>query len=105
MNTFRIPGLLLACLAASAAPLAFAQNFARGQELFEDHCQACHEEFDRPEARHMRNLEELRSRIDAWAAHTNAGWKKEDVDDVLFYLNKSFYRFDQKSLKLGAGGK
>ncbi len=96
-----IPGLLLGCFLACSAPSALAQNFQRGQELFEDHCQACHNDFDRPDTRHMRSLEELRARIDAWAVHTNAGWRKAEVDDVLFYLNKSFYRFEQKPLKLG----
>lgn len=97
--------LIAACLAASAVSSAHAQNFARGQELFEDHCQVCHEEFDRAEARHMRNPEELRARIQAWAAHTNVDWKKEDIEDVLFYLDKSFYRFGAKPLKLGASVK
>ncbi|SMF95527.1 hypothetical protein SAMN02949497_2892 [Methylomagnum ishizawai] len=97
-------GLIIACFFAAWTPSpASAQNFARGQELFEDHCQACHEDFNRPEVRHLGSAEELRARIEAWATHTNTGWKKEDVEDVLFYLDRSFYRFGQKPLKLGAG--
>lgn len=95
-------GLIVACFAAWGISPASAQNFARGQELFEDHCQACHEDFERPEVRHLRSAKELRARIEAWAAHTNTGWKQEDIEDVLFYLDRSFYRFDKKPLKLGA---
>lgn len=91
-------GLLLGCLWAGGVPVAQAQNFQRGQELFEDHCRACHNDFDRPESRHMRSLDELQQKIEGWATHTNVGWSKAEVGDVLFYLNKSFYRFAQKTL-------
>jgi mono/diheme cytochrome c family protein len=90
-------GVLFALLALSA-PGIQAQNFERGQKLFENHCQACHTDMHRPESRHLHSLAELRKRIDAWALHTNTGWQKDDVDDVLFYLNQSFYKFPEKPL-------
>jgi mono/diheme cytochrome c family protein len=91
-------GLLLAGLATGTQALAQPRNFQRGQELFEHHCQACHYDFNRADTRHVRSLEELRQKIEGWAVHTNAGWRKGEVDDVLFYLNKSFYRFEQKAM-------
>ncbi|CAL1239599.1 c-type cytochrome [Candidatus Methylocalor cossyra] len=88
--------IILPCLLA--APAVFGQNFARGQELFEDQCQACHDDFSRPDSRHLRSVEELRKRIEAWATHTNSGWTKSEVDDVLYFLNRNFYRFDRQAL-------
>jgi mono/diheme cytochrome c family protein len=75
-----------------------AQNFGRGQELYEDHCQACHEDLMHEKNRKLKSLTELRDRVQAWATHTGNPWTREEVDDVLYYLNKSFYRFDQKAL-------
>ena len=75
-----------------------AQNFGRGEELYEDHCQACHEDLMHEKNRKLKSLTELRDRVQAWATHTGNPWTREEVDDVLYYLNKSFYRFDQKAL-------
>ena len=90
--------LLAGLLGASSAALAQAPNFQRGQELFGHHCMACHNDFSSAKSRHLRSLEELRQRIDAWAVHTNLDWRKGEVEDVLYYLNKSFYHFEQKAL-------
>jgi mono/diheme cytochrome c family protein len=94
----KIAGLLASCLIAFAAPSALAENFARGNELYEDHCQSCHEDLMHAENRHLKSLDELRKRIDAWATHTGNDWNKDEIDDVLYYLNKRFYKFEQKAL-------
>jgi hypothetical protein len=88
-------GSLLLMLAVLAAFPCRAENFQRGQELYEDHCQACHEELMHAQRRKVKTPEELRKRIEAWAAHAGADWKQSEVDDVLYFLNRSFYRFDQ----------
>jgi hypothetical protein len=46
----------------------------------------------------LKTLDALRGRIQDWASHTGNLWTREDVNDVLYYLNKSFYGFDQKPL-------
>lgn len=94
MNSGRLSlcGLLLLALPVHA------QNFQRGQELFEHHCLACHHDFERTDSRHVRSLAELRRKIEAWASHTNVGWRKTEIGDVLYYINKSFYHFPQKTL-------
>ena len=33
-----------------------------------------------------------------WASHTGNTWSYEEIEDVLYYLNKSFYGFDQQRL-------
>lgn len=90
--------LVLFALLALSPAWAAAQNFARGQELFQHHCQACHEDLHEARHRHAKDLDELRKRIEGWATHTNAGWQKDEVNDVLFYLNQSFYKFPEQRL-------
>lgn len=89
---------LIASLALTASAPAHAENFARGQELYDHHCQSCHEDLMHARNRKLKTLDALRSRIRDWASHTGNTWSAEDVDDVLYYLNKSFYHFDQKPL-------
>ena len=88
---------VLAALTVAAVP-ANAQNLVRGQDLFQHHCQACHADFHKPETRHVTSLEELRKRVEGWAVHTGTTWKTEEIDDVLFYLNRMFYKFPEKAL-------
>lgn len=86
-------GILLALSAGPSA--AQAENFTRGHDLYTLQCQSCHEDLMHERNRKLKNLAQLRKRIEDWAAHTGNTWTREDIDDVLYYLNKSFYRFDQ----------
>ena len=88
--------LLISALGLSSATQA--QNFARGQELYNQQCQSCHEDLMHARNRKLKTLNGLRSRIQDWSSHSGNSWKAEEIDDVLYYLNKSFYHFDQKPL-------
>lgn len=90
--------LMLFALLALSPAWASAQNFARGQELFQHHCQACHEDLHEARHRHAKDPGELRKRVEGWATHTNTGWQKDEVNDVLFYLNQSFYKFPKQRI-------
>lgn len=97
MRTVKTLGLALALSALAANP-AQAQNFERGQELFQHHCHVCHGDlsFAAKEGK-VKSLAELRKRIAAWASHTGADWETSEVIDVAYYMDKSFYHFkDQK---------
>jgi mono/diheme cytochrome c family protein len=91
-------GFLLATFALLPYPAAHAQNFGRGQELFEHQCQACHDDMHEPSRRKAKSLDELKKRVEAWSTHTGAHWTKSEVGDVLYFLNKSFYKFPHKAL-------
>jgi mono/diheme cytochrome c family protein len=91
-------GLSLPLAAMAFCPPVLAENFARGQELYNHHCQSCHEDLLHARNRKLKTLDALRDRIRAWAVHSGAPWTEEEINDVLYYLNKSFYRFDQKPL-------
>lgn len=100
--TLRFSKSLIAVLVTHALWLfpnqAGAQNPGRGQELFEHHCQSCHFDFHERRDRHVKSLSELKSRITAWSTHTSTEWGDDEVEDVLRYLNSSFYKFPEKTL-------
>lgn len=96
-SVFVIPYLAIAGM-TGVTGLAHAQNFGRGEDLYNQQCQSCHEDLMHERNRRLKSLDALRKRIEDWASHTGNSWKREDIDDVLYYLNKSFYHFDQKPL-------
>jgi len=79
-------------LAGLPSPPAQAENFERGQSLFEDQCRGCHGDlrFADQESK-VKTLEALRKKIAGWADHSGTEWGSSEVDDVLLYMNKSFY--------------
>ncbi len=66
----------------------------RGQLLYENHCQVCHEEWvhdgDRSK---VTSLNEVRRRVAAWSQHSGLDWSDEEIADVADYLNRMFYKF------------
>lgn len=92
MSNMRIQAWIAVVL-FSAALNAKADDFARGSDLYAHHCQSCHTDVLHRSNQKVKNLVELRARVQAWAAHTGNGWRPQEVDDVVLFLNKSFYRF------------
>jgi len=82
----------------SSAPVR-AENFERGQELYENQCGECHNKFVLPiEKQKIKTLPELREEITSWANYTGSEWGKSELDDVLYYLNRSVYHIKVKKL-------
>jgi mono/diheme cytochrome c family protein len=82
------------CVMASGS-LA-AENPGRGAVLYDNQCRFCHEsQVHIREDRRVTGLVELHKRVTAWSAHAGLGWNDEEVDDVVAYLNQSFYHFPQ----------
>ena len=99
----RIQTLIPSCaiglaLAGLATTPAHAENFERGQELFQHQCGACHGDllFADKQGKKAKTLEELRKKIASWADHSGTEWGNSEVDDVLLYMNKSFYHFKEE---------
>jgi mono/diheme cytochrome c family protein len=88
-------GLFTALSLAALWPIpASAENFQRGHELYGNHCQACHANLVHlSHNRKVKSLSELRKRITSWAAHAGEDWGDSEVDDVLHYLNRTYYHF------------
>ncbi len=75
-----------------------AADFRHGQELYNDHCDSCHESFTHPgKDRKVQSLSDLKKRITSWAEHTGQYWSEQDINDVVYYLNKSYFHFDEKA--------
>lgn len=83
--------LLTGLLTCTAVP---AESFDRGQALYENHCQTCHESHVHlRETRRASSLDELHKWVATWSWHANLGWSDEDITDVADYLNRHFYNF------------
>ncbi len=83
-------------LSALGTPLS-AQDFNRGQALYENHCKECHEAL--AHSRHgskITSLQDIRSWVESWSIHSRLDWSQEDVNDVSDYLNSRFYHFTDK---------
>jgi mono/diheme cytochrome c family protein len=99
MKGTAMPGLLpraeaLLCACALACGSARAEVFDRGQALYENHCQSCHEtQVHLRGSRHAASLDELRQRVAAWSYHAALGWSAQDIVDVVDYLNRQFYHY------------
>jgi len=84
-------------LAIFASGSALAENFERGQELYENQCGECHNKLVPLNKNHkIKTLSALRERIASWAAHTGSEWGNSELDDVSYYLNKSVYHLTDK---------
>jgi mono/diheme cytochrome c family protein len=73
---------------------ALIEKPSRGQQLYENHCIGCHESVAYIRARrHIKSLPQLREEVGRWASYTNLPWGREEIDDVVEYLNSRHYRF------------
>ena len=79
------------------SPATLAQNFERGRYLYENHCQACHsDQLHRRENSKVKSLQDLRRHIASWGEHAGEKWESEEINDVMYYLDRTFYHFGQK---------
>lgn len=86
-----VPALLLV---ASAAAAGQVPSVERGRALYENHCRVCHtSKVHHRTPRLPLNRNQLREIVTLWAAEENLLWKREDIDDVVFYLNLTVYHF------------
>ncbi len=79
-----------------SAPLS-AQGFDRGEELYNNHCKECHEAL--AHTRHgskVSSIQDIRSWVGSWSAHSRLDWTGEEINDVANYLNDRFYHFTDK---------
>lgn len=80
-------------LLASAGGVV-AQDLERGQMLYENHCQECHDSVVHVrETREASTRADVRRRIVSFARFLELGWGEDEVTDVLNYLNARYYGF------------
>ncbi|MEJ2258565.1 MAG: cytochrome c [Woeseiaceae bacterium] len=68
----------------------------RGEQLHDEHCMKCHDDsvYTRDE-RFVASRQALVKQVNRCAQNTGTEWSDDDVDDVVDYLNATYYKFDQ----------
>jgi mono/diheme cytochrome c family protein len=85
-----LPPLVLLPLAAAA------QDIERGRVLYETYCFECHypRVHERPRDRsEVQNLSQLRDMVASRATLTKYRFSLDEKEDVVQYLNRSYYKF------------
>ena len=65
-----------------------------GKTLHDNSCMKCHktEVYTRKD-RKIKTLAALKQRVQQCAANTKAGWNEKQIDEVIEYVNSTFYKF------------
>ena len=88
---------VLTALVLLSLPLAAAaEDTERGRVLYETYCSDCHypRVHERPRSRsEIQNLSQLRDMVASRATLTNYHFSLDEKEDVVQYLNSSYYKF------------
>ena len=92
--------IILAGVLISGATLSISAQAAdpgQGKQLHDQACNGCHnqEVYTRAD-RKMHSYEDLVQQMHDCAAAGKMQWSEAQKQDVIFYLNDTFYHFDKK---------
>ena len=75
-------------------PLAQSSDIENGEQLHNERCVRCHGTgvYTR-ENRRIDSLDKLGAQVRFCKNQTGVMWFDDEVEDVIHYLNKTFYRF------------
>ena len=66
----------------------------RGKQLVEQHCTKCHDNSVYTRKDHfVTSREALVNQVTRCSMNTGAKWSEQDTNDVVDYLNSTFYKF------------
>lgn len=69
----------------------------RGQMLYENHCMSCHESVVFIRGTHRtQSLKALQEQVSHWAGYLRLRWGKQEVAEVVTYLNTHYYKFEYR---------
>ena len=93
MRRSPLAALMVASACAVMAAPAGAADAERGAKLHAS-CLGCHgtELYVAPRAR-VKSLKALRKAVEDWNDRYNPKFGKKDVEDLVAYLNRDFYKF------------
>jgi mono/diheme cytochrome c family protein len=75
---------------------AESPDLERGRALYENHCVVCHT----PKV-HRRvpplplHTDDLRFIVTLWASQQGLRWSRDDIEDVVHFLDRTHYRFEK----------
>jgi cytochrome c553 len=86
--------LLAAAALASVSTLSAAADASHGKALQQENCMSCHDDgmYTRKD-RKITTLDGLDAQVRRCELSLGLQWFDDDVDDVVAYLNGSFYKF------------
>jgi cytochrome c2 len=86
---------LVALLVAAMAQTATAADAVHGENLVMEHCTGCHDDsvYTRKERR-VTTLDGLQNQVRRCELQLGLKWFEEDINDVVTYLNRQYYRFE-----------
>ena len=71
-----------------------ARDFERGRALYDNNCRVCHTaKVHRRIPQLPVNEDELYRIVLTWAHYEGLSWTSEDVEDVVYYVNRTYYQF------------
>lgn len=80
-------------LALATPPALAAGDAAKGEQLHRS-CLQCHgTEVYVPPKRKVKTLAALRKETARWGDYYNPGFTKAQIEDLVAYLNRDFYKF------------
>jgi len=83
-------------VAAAAGWGAESPDLERGRALYENHCVVCHTaKVHRRVPPLPLGVDDLRFIVAVWATQQGLRWSREDIDDVVYYLDLVHYRFEK----------
>ena len=87
--------LLLACLCAAGVAITAnaAADPVRGEKLHQD-CLGCHgTELYSPSRAKVKTLAMLKKEVERWNDRMNPKFTRQEIDDIVAWLNRDFYKF------------
>jgi len=86
--------VLAAVLFLVSSRTASAGDAARGRQLYESRCGACHSTSVHGRAKRVAtDFAAVRDWVVRWNDSLGLGWGGEEIDDVAVYLNLTYYGF------------
>ncbi len=90
---------LVSSVLLGMSPAAAGQDvpsLERGRALYQNHCVVCH-----TAKVHRRvpplpiGTDDLRFIVTVWTTQQGLRWSREEVEDVVYYLDRVYYRFEK----------
>jgi mono/diheme cytochrome c family protein len=99
VSSVALGAALAGCAAGVGTTTATAtdvRDLERGRTLYDNNCRVCHtSKVHRRVPQLPVNHDELRLIVLTWVRFEGLQWSSEDIDDVVFYVNRTYYQFDK----------
>jgi mono/diheme cytochrome c family protein len=86
------------------SPIGMAADLKNGEQLHNSQCRSCHIEMTGGDGsllymrdnRRVTSLKALQQRVRRCESNLELKWLDDDINDVVHYLNKTYYQFPQQ---------